>query len=251
MKKILNPSTLISFCLAGFIFISCKKEATVISSTTSSTGISEESSVITETENGTTTLTLRPGINDGQDTYVSKIDNDPNDGNGNLNYTHELLASKFYYFGQLATQRGYIKFDSLIKVPPAAKVVSAKLFLYGESSSLSFPNGNSFFPGSGNPENSCLIQRVVGSNWDQTTLTWNNKPVTTDRGQDTILASTSQWNYNTSVDVTNLVQTIVKSRNNYGFCMRLVNEEAYRILEFSTSEATDPSLRPKLVVKYR
>ncbi|NNV54322.1 DNRLRE domain-containing protein [Panacibacter sp. KCS-6] len=229
---------------------SCKKEAAE-NYATSVSAVNEESSVLLEMVAGANKLTLKPGVTDGQDTYVSKIDNDPNDGNGNLNYLHELISSKFYYFGQLATQRSYIKFDSLNKVPATSKITSAILYLYGESSSLSFPAGNSYFPGSSNPENACLIQRVVGGNWNQSNITWNNKPAITEKNQDTIPPSTSQWNYNTSVDVTKLVQTMVQTGNNYGFCIRLVDETAYRILEFSTSEATNPALRPKLVIKYK
>ena len=250
MKKLITPKVLAIVFTTGTLLSGCTKEVAkdqsqnVIASR-------EESSVIVEQAAGVTTVTLRPGA-DGQDTWVSKIDNDANDGNTNLNYTNEILAAKFYYYGQLATQRGYIKFDSLLfKVPATAKIISARLYLYGESSSISFTNGNSYFESSGNPENSCLIQRVTGGNWDESTLTWNNKPATTVKGQDTIAASTSQWNYNTSVDVTSLVVPIIKLGKNYGFCMRMITEESYRILEFSTSEATSPSLRPKLVIRYK
>ncbi|HRH49270.1 MAG TPA: DNRLRE domain-containing protein [Panacibacter sp.] len=252
MRNVKNPSLLITLCLAAFTFNGCKKDAALETSQLASTvAASEESSVKIENVDGATVLTLRPGLNDGQDTYVSKIDDDPNDGNTNVNYAHELLASKFSYYGQLATQRGYIKFDSLIKIPSTAKIIAARLSLYGESSSYSFPGGNSYYPGSLNPENACLIQRVVGGNWDQTTITWNNKPVITEKNQDTIPASTSQWNYNVTVDVTKMVKAMVQTGNNYGFCIRMVNEYAYRILEFSTSEATDPNLRPTLVIRYK
>ncbi len=250
MKNIFNPTVLVTFCLAGTILFSCKKETAVSADARSNSSLSEDASVISETVSGTTTLTLRPGLNDGQDTYVSKIDNDANDGNGNLNYTHELVMSKYYYYGQLATVRSYIKFDSLVKIPSTAKILGAQLQLFGESSSFSFPNGNSYYPGSGNPENTCLVQRVIGGNWNQTTLTWNTMPATTAQYQDTIPPSNSQWNYNTAVNVTKLVAAMVKSGKNYGFCLRMLNEESYRIMEFSTSEVTAPSLRPKLIIRY-
>ncbi|HRI19709.1 MAG TPA: DNRLRE domain-containing protein [Panacibacter sp.] len=248
-KNITNFLSILSICIAAGFFFSCKKE-TAVNNFVSSASVNNDASVVLEAVDGATRLTLKPGLTGGQDSYVSKIDNDPNDGNTNLNFTHELVASKFYYYGQLATQRSYIKFDSLIKVPATAKIVSARLYLYGESSSLSFPYGNSY-PSAINPPNPCLIQRVTGGNWDQSTITWNNKPETTDKYQDTIPASASEWDYNTSVDVTKMVQLMVKSSVNYGFCIRLVTEEDYRILEFSTSEASNSALRPKLVIVYK
>jgi hypothetical protein len=70
-------------------------------------------------------------------------------------------------------------------------------------------------------------------------------------GQDTIPASTLEWNYNASVDVTNLVKNMVASPStNYGFGLRLVTENIYRDMVFSTCEAADSTKRPRLVVRY-
>lgn len=248
MKTVINSKTFFAICLSGTILFGCKKE---VGNNISKDADQLQSSVVSELAGGATTITITPGPLDGQDTYVSKIDNDPNDGNGNLDYLGELIMSKFYYYGQLATQRSYIKFAAVSTIPDTAKIVNATLFLYGKTSSLSFPYGNSYYPGSGNPENACLIQRVTGGNWDESTITWNNMPATTTKNQDTIPASSSQWNYNTSVEVTKLVAAMVKSGKNYGFCLRLVNEQSYRILQFSTSESTTPSLRPQLVIRYK
>lgn len=248
MKTVINSKTFFAICFSGTILFGCKKE---VNSNISKDADQLQSSVVSELAGGATTITITPGPLDGQDTYVSKIDYDPNDGNGNLNFTEELVMSKYYYYGQLATVRSYLKFDSLSKIPATAKIVGARLFLYGKTSSISFPSGNSYYPGSGNPENACLVQRVTGGNWNENTLTWNTMPATTTTNQDTIPASTNQWNYNTSVDVTKLVAAMVRSGKNYGFCLRQVNEESYRILEFSTSEAATPSLRPQLVIRYK
>lgn len=232
----------------SILFVSCKKEAIPTVAVSSE----DESSVFVQQDAVTTTITFRPGLKDGQDTYVSKIDNDPNDGNVNLNYKNEILASKFYYYGQLATQRGYIKFDSLLsRIPATANIISARLYLYGVASAPnSFPYGNSYYPGSSNPVNNCYIQRVVGTNWKEGTITWNNKPNSTTIDQATLPASTSQWNYNASTDVTAIVKTMRSLGKNFGFCMKHVTEEPYRVVIFSSSESTDVTLRPRLVVKY-
>lgn len=197
----------------------------------------------------THTVTLQPG-SEGQDTYVSKIDNNASDGNNNLNFSNEIVMGRWTAAaGGLASFRSYIKFTGLSAIPANATVTTAKLYLYGKSSSVTFPNGNSSYPGSANAENSSLVKRVVGGDWNQTTLTWNTKPGTTDVGQATITASNLQWNYNTVVDVTDMVkEMIAHPSTNYGFCIQLANESPYRSLIFATSEATDPSSRPKLVV---
>ncbi|HLZ88438.1 MAG TPA: DNRLRE domain-containing protein [Puia sp.] len=200
------------------------------------------------------TLILRPDSTTGQDSYVSKLDDYPTDGNVNLNFAHEMVLARWVFSQDnydSATQRGYIRFDSLRKIPSTATVTSAILYLYGESTSLSYPYGNSYYPGSYNPPNPGLIQRVVGGTWDQKTITWNNAPALTSVGQDTIPASTSAFNYNVAVDVTSLVRTMVDSpATNYGFGLRLITEQASRTMQFGSCEVPDSTLRPKLVVRY-
>ena len=89
-------------------------------------------------------------------------------------------------------------------------------------------------------------------NWDATTITWMNKPGTTEENKVAIPASTSQWNYTvTDLDVTNLVKDMVANNQNYGFSFQLQTEQIYRALSFGSSKSTDPSIRPKLVVIYK
>jgi len=213
-------------------------------------------SVTTPNNNDTDqTFILRPDSTTGQDAYVSKLDGTTyNDGGVNLNWTHEIVMSRWslsQYNYDTATQRSYIRFDSLAKIPTTATVTSAVLYLYGETSSITFPYGNSYYPGSNNPPNPGLVQQVVGGTWDQTTIDWNNAPALTNTDQDTIPASTSEWSYDVSVDVTNLVKGMVSSPStNYGFGLRLLTENIYRDMVFGTCEVPDSTLRPRLVVRY-
>jgi hypothetical protein len=190
------------------------------------------------------TLTFQPGPAQGQDTHVSKIDNVPADGGNNLNFTGELVMARWVPSSSPnnATWRSFIKFD-LDTIPANADITSAKLYLYGRNSSIVFPSGNS-------GDNTSLIQRVTGANWDQATLTYNNMPASTDVGQAVIPASTSQWNYNVMVDVTTMVKAMVANpATNYGFSIRLATETPSKALIFATSENSDPNLRPKLVIE--
>lgn len=197
------------------------------------------------------THNFQPG-NDGQDTYVSKIDNEPTDGNVNLDWVNELVMGRWKANANPNnfTARSYIKFTGLSTIPANATINSATLYLYGKTSSLAFPNGNSSYPGSLNAENSSYIQRVIGGNWDESTLTWNTMPTTTTTGQAMIGPSSTQWGYGTVVDVTEMVKEMVaQPSTNYGFMIRLVNETPSRSLVFATSENADPNLRPKLLVQ--
>lgn len=201
-------------------------------------------------------LILRPDSTTGQDSYVSKVLDDSADGGANLNWTHELIMARWQFeqFGyDTGTQRGYLRFDSLAKIPTKANVISATLYLYGEDpdSSSSFPIGNSYYIGSYNPPNPVVIEAVTGGTWQQKTITWNNAPAASSAIQDTIPASTTQYNYNVSVDVTNLVKPMVVSPStNYGFMLRLITENVAREMQFSTCEAYDSTKRPMIVVKY-
>lgn len=249
MKTILTPIPLL-LCVLITSFISCKKEIT--NNTTPIITSEDESTVITETKGDTTTVIIRPSLKDGQDCYVSIIDADTSNGNINLSSVPEIVAGKYYHYGQLSTQRTFIRFDSLLKKVPLGKtIVSAHLMLYGKSSSLVFPYGNSYYPGSPNPENSCWIQRVTTlKQWQESTITWNNQPATTTAAEVTLPASTSTYNYNVDVLVTQMVRTMVNLQRNNGFCMRLKTEEPFRGIAFATSESTDVLLRPRLIIKY-
>lgn len=126
------------------------------------------------------------------------------------------------------------------------------MILYGlPSSPIHLPQGDSYYPGSGNHSyNSVLVKRVT-TPWDENSVTWNTQPNTTVINESLIPPSTSQWNYNASVDVTNIVETMVKNSSNNGFLLKLTSEEVYRSMGFCSSEYSDASKHPKLIVVYK
>ncbi len=151
--------------------------------------------------------------------------------------------------------RSFFKFSGLSTIPQNATIISAKLSLYGVSSSNTISVGNSYFPGSGynaSGTNECWIKRVT-SNWSETTMTWNTQPTVTETNRVAIAASTSQWNHSViDIDVTELVKSMVNTANaNYGFCFMLQNETYYRSMTFGSANNTSASKRPKLVIEYR
>jgi hypothetical protein len=201
----------------------------------------------------TQTLTLQPGPADGQDAYVYQVANNPSAADQNQNVFKELDITQWTYGGAEGTTRVYLKFTDLSKIPAGSIIASAKLTLYGLPSSIQ-PQGNSYYPGSpynSSGDNRILVQRAL-SNWDQTSVTWNNQPHTTTESQVLLPESTNQWNYNvTDLDVTALVRNMIAEPNqNFGFGLRLQYENIYKSMLFGSSETTDPTKRPKLVVEY-
>ncbi len=203
-------------------------------------------------------LITQPGPDAGQDCLVAYRDGDGDHYASSSHWENpDFTAIRWTYggagFGE-GTNRSYIKFTELSSIPDSAEIEYAKLSLYGSSTGLAAPLGNSFYPGSPYEvygSNVAWLKRVL-SDWSDSTITWNNKPLTTDDDQVEVAASTAQWGYDAvDIDVTDMVRRMVTEKSNYGFCLQLQTEEIYRSILFSSSEADDESKRPKLVVKYK
>jgi Disaggregatase related repeat len=203
------------------------------------------------------TLTTQPGPDNGQDCIVCYRDGDGGvNAAGNHNFNPDFIASHWTHaangWGQ-GSNRSYIKFPELSQIPQNATIKSAKLSLYGLTAGIAAPQGNSTYPGSPYASygtNEAWLKRVTG-NWDEATITWNNKPAATDVNQVWVPASNAQWNYNVvDLDVTQLVKDMISNNQNYGFVLQLHTEQIYRSVAFASSEVADAGKRPKLVVVY-
>lgn len=210
---------------------------------------------VVDNGDGTFTATLQPDSSNGEDVHVYKRDGSPDIANTNFNDVPELDISAWTVNGAPATLRAYLRFADLSKIPSSARVISATLYLYGVSNSLVGPQGNSNYPGS--PYNTygsnrCVVNSVTGP-WEQSTLTWNTQPGVSDTVQISIPHSTTQWNYNVVFnDVKAMAAKGIKYPDkNYGMRISMATEVYYRNMIFGSSEALDPSLRPKLVVVYK
>jgi hypothetical protein len=259
MKQSLSALTI----LILFAFAGCTKQA---SNTTSSadrlnTGnkadLTTPGSTFSVADNGdgTFTATLQPDSSNGEDVHVYKREGSPDIANTNFNDVPELDITAWTVNGAPATLRVFLRFADLSKIPSTAKILSATLYLYGVSNSLVSPQGNSNYPGSPYNQygsNRCIIESVTGP-WEQSTLTWNTQPRVADTTNISIPHSTTQWNYNVVLnDVKAIAAKGIKYPDkNYGVRISMATETYYRNMVFSSSEASDPSLRPKLVVVYK
>ncbi len=242
----------VSFLMA--FFSSCTKEATV----TAEPGAADKTTAATLTSlaGDTTTLSLQPGPNDGQDAYVNTLKGTPSYSQANYNFLPEIGVSAWTIQGAPLKERTYINFTGLRALPRSAKIVSATLYLYGldPNTSASKPQGNSLYPGSPYSRyknNGSIVSLVSGGAWSEDSITWINKPDYQLSRRDALIpSSTSQWNYDVAVNVKGLVQVMANQQTFNGFCIHLQNEEIYRCVAFASSEATDAAKRPKIVVTY-
>lgn len=183
------------------------------------------------------TVSKQPGSASGKDA-------DLNSYNPNNNYgtTVAINVLTWTINGTPISSRSYLQFD-LSSIPPGSNIYSATLSLYFDSSSTS---GNHTQYG----DNKFYIQRVTAP-WNESTVTWNNKPATTTINQTLVPASTSLYQDFVNMDVAALVKPMVDTPSlNYGFMLRLVTESQYRALLFCSSDYSNPVRRPKLIVKY-
>jgi len=212
------------------------------------------------------TLSLQPGPDDGQDCIVAyRQDSKGVTSNTNQSNTPDIDASAWTYDNDgwwthnsdgtgLGINRTYLKFTGLDTLSSKITIKSAKLFFHGVSpgEATASPQGNSSYSSAPSyyRSNETLIKRVL-SEWNESTITWNNKPATTDANQVEMPASTSEWFYNASdIDVTSMVKIMVTMKQNFGFCLQLKDETIFRSLSFYGSEISEPTARPKLVIEY-
>jgi hypothetical protein len=185
------------------------------------------------------TLTLQPDGTTGKDAYLHSINASQNYGT-----IAEMNALAWTVSGSPVTTRGIIQFD-LTTIPSGSVINSATLYLYHNPTSS---NANAQHQSSSG-SNEGVVKRIITS-WDESTVTWNTQPNVTDVNQVTIPQSSSPTQDYT-LDVTALVQDMVNNpATSYGFQIRLVTESYYRSLIFASSDHTDPTNHPKLVVNY-
>ena len=192
----------------------------------------------------TKTLELRPDGATGKDARVHSIFPDTNTGTDAC-----LRAQAWTWQGRPGALRSFIQFD-LTSIPSDAAVTSAKMSLYADTC-----DGITTLTAS----NASALRRVTSA-WDENTVTWNNQPSTTTQNQVLLSEIPHPVNPNESklhqdypgeIDVTNLVIDMVANpAANFGFMFGLQKEQFYSLMSFSSSDATDPNLRPKLVVTY-
>lgn len=168
-----------------------------------------------------------------------------NMGTSDLDYSQWTYSALSCGIG---TGRALIRFRGLDTISTTRTLISAKLNFFGVPTSGTW--GTSYFPGSPyTATNEGWVQRVTGS-WNESTVTWNTQPTSTTVNRVAISPSAARFGWGTSLDVTTLVNDIKSSGVNNGFLLLLNTEAYYRRVIFASSDNTDSTLWPELVLTY-
>ncbi|MEP6648249.1 MAG: DNRLRE domain-containing protein [Saprospiraceae bacterium] len=180
------------------------------------------------------TLELQPGASDGKDSEVFSRQ-------ATSNYVSNILRAEAWTFqGSPGVLRSFFQFD-LSSIPAGATIDSAYLYLYS-------PNAPTTEIHSGS--NAAFLRRVTGD-WQQSTITWNNQPSSSDVNQVLLPVSTAQFQDYGHINVRNLVTDMVHNPNSsFGFVFFQEVETPLRRMSFCSSDYPDDTKHPKLVVHY-
>jgi hypothetical protein len=163
----------------------------------------------------------------------------------NTNYGTATQNAAYYIPGTQPNtyngNRALIHF-SLTSIPQTATIVSASLDLYAL-----YPLGS--LPGHTGTNNACFLQRATSA-WTEMAVTWSTQPTVTPVNQ-VSLAGTNTYSLDyLGINVTNLIQDIFATPNNYGFLLRLQNEVTTNCLSFCSKDNGNPAKVPLLKVYY-
>ncbi len=191
--------------------------------------------------NSQSILILQPDGIQGKDAYLSNIDSE---WNTNFGENRQFVADAWLFSGLPGTIRSIIQFD-LSSIPADAIISNAKLSLYGwDATSQLGQHSTQSGP------NNCYLERITSS-WNETNVSWNSQPTTTNVNKVSLPASTSDNQNYIDVDVTLLLQDMISNPlTSFGFMIKLQNEAYYRRMNFCSSDHPNSSLHPKLQITY-
>lgn len=192
-------------------------------------------------QNNDTCITILTEPIKGKDAMLHGL---PSLANTNWANEQQFPASAWTHSGVFGIIRSVIEFE-LVNIPLNAVLTSATLDLYA----IDNTSGLGYHSSLSGPNNAWLERIIVP--WDETTVTWNNQPATTILNRVEMPASTSASQNYTDIDVLNLVQDMLNNpTSSFGFMLKLQDENMYRLLNFCSSDHTNPALRPKLRICY-
>lgn len=187
-----------------------------------------------------TTLILQPNARVGQDAIIHGLESEMNKNWGN---TPSLNINAWTYQGIPGIVRSVIKFD-YSQIPENADILSAHISLFAWGAENGF-GPHSTLSGS----NECYLHQVI-SNWNEQEVTWNTQPSFADIGKVYIPASTYSNQDYLRIEVTNMVKKQIKG-NNYGFLIKLKEENHYRMMSFCSSDHENSRKHPQLIIQYK
>jgi len=135
----------------------------------------------------------------------------------------------------------------LSELPPTARILRAVLGLYQDKRVANTNKNAQHSTLSGS--NALVVQRII-SPWSEQDISWNTQPTTTDSNQVIVQASTNPIQ-DYQIDVTPLLKDALDHNElSLGLALKLLHEQPYRAVAFSSNDNTDPDSHPRLVITY-
>lgn len=183
---------------------------------------------------GQTIITFRPGPETGQDCEIrTDFPTTP------IGYSTSFCSDAWTVSGEFVIIRSLIRFD-LSSIPQDAIILSASLSLFCNPASSHYQLQSG--------DNESYLMRAL-EHWDQDVVTWNTQPATTMNQAIYLPTSTFNTQSYPDIDVTWHIQDMVANPEvNFGWMLKLLTEELYRSMEFSSSNDPDTTFRPLLKV---
>lgn len=197
--------------------------------------------------NGSMELLLKPGPLEGKDAFVWWLTTQAGQygPTNSTNYgTHQNYnAMEWTWSGSPGRRYGLIDFD-LSVLPPGSDIHHAALSLYQN------PNSGDGLHSSQSGSNASVLQRISGP-WNESTVTWNNRPPVVSADQVVLAQSTSPTQDYLGIDVTGMVAAMVlDTATGHGFQLSTITPQHYRKMVFASSDHPDPLKWPELKVCY-
>ncbi|HWB25264.1 MAG TPA: DNRLRE domain-containing protein [Chitinophagaceae bacterium] len=229
-----SASTLIKGLVAGTYILQFQA--------TNSAGITglDTASIVVKPEPTPVTLTVQPVDNP----YEIQLE-DVNEQEFGAGVSPEIGLWAWTKNGAPYYAREVIKFD-LSGIPANATILTAHLYLFSNPTPI---NGNGIDANYG-ADNSMGIQQITSS-WSPSTIAWHNLPSITTANQVNVPATNSPF-LDLDVDVKDMVASMVSQNANYGFYLKLNQENIYTDRDFVSSHNTRyPDKHPQLIVTYK
>lgn len=141
--------------------------------------------------------------------------------------------------------RCLLEFD-LSMIPSNAVITDARLSLFNDPTSAESGGQSLSLSGS----NESVLQRITSS-WNESTVTWNNQPTTTNLNEVVLAQSTSAHEDYLNIDVLNILNDMLQNpSSSFGFMIKLQTEQYFRSMIFASSDNANCNLHPKLDIAY-
>ncbi|MBN2736653.1 MAG: DNRLRE domain-containing protein [Spirochaetales bacterium] len=157
-------------------------------------------------------------------------------------YADYFAADAWTWSSRPGKVRSLLQFN-LSSIASNKTITEAKLYLY------SHPSIKHYSPSS-TSTNAVHLYRVI-SPWSANTACWNNQPSIS--SYHSVQVPAAQYGYSSKnyvLDVTAMINDMYRY-GNYGMMLKLDSENYYRRMYFASSECSQSSLRPRLVIKYK